>query len=356
MDPLTGLLDGPQASGAFVMRMVMEPPWGIRVEDRAPLTVAAAIHGDAWVTPAGGPPRLLSAGQIGLLRGPDPYEFGHRPNAAIEVVVHPGQRCESPEGRSMVEPFVRGVRTWGNHHDGGTVIVIGTYEQLGDRGRRILDDIPPLLVVDGDDVGTHWVDLIAAELVLDVPGQGVVLDRLLDLLTVSVLRVWFDASGADAPGWWQAADDPVVGPALRLLQHNPQHPWTVADLASQVGASRAALARRFGSVVGKPPMTFLTEWRLMLAADLLLEPGATVQAVADQVGYGSGFALSAAFKRARGISPSEHRQRSRGQTDLVVVGSRGLGGVQRFLRGSVSARIATHAPTSVLVVHEPTSP
>lgn len=312
MDPLTGLLEGPQASGAFVMRMVMEPPWGIRVEDRAPLTVAAVIRGDAWVSPTGGTPTRLGPGQIGLLRGPDPYGFGDRPGAPVQVIVHPGQRCEGLDGRSMVEPFVRGVRTWGNAHDGDTVIVIGTYEQLGERGRRILCDLPPLVVVDGDRAVTRWVDLIAAELIQDVPGQGVVLDRLLDLLAVSALRAWFDESGSDAPGWWQAADDPIVGPALRLLQHNPQHPWTVADLARQIGVSRAALARRFPDVVGKPPMTFLTEWRLMLAADLLLEPGITVQAVADRVGYGSGFALSAAFKRTRGVSPSEHRRRSIG--------------------------------------------
>ncbi|HSP28591.1 MAG TPA: AraC family transcriptional regulator [Ilumatobacteraceae bacterium] len=308
MDPLTGLLDGPQASGAFVMRMVMEPPWGIRVEDRAPLTVAAVIDGEAWVTPAGGSPSRLRRGQIGLLCGPDPYRFGDRPEAPVQVVVHPGQRCEDPNGRSMVEPFLRGVRTWGNSHDGGTVVVIGTYEHLSERGRRILHDLPPLVIVDRDDTGTRWVDLIDAELVRDVPGQGVVLDRLLDLLTVSALRAWFDSSGASAPAWWQAADDPIAGPALRLLQHNPAHPWTVALLASNVGVSRASLARRFCAVVGQPPMAFLTEWRLMLAAELLLEPGATVQAVASQVGYGTGFALSAAFKRERGISPSEHRK------------------------------------------------
>ncbi len=74
--------------------------------------------------------------------------------------------------------------------------------------------------------------------------------------------------------------------------------------------SRAALARRFTELVGQGPMTFLTEWRLALAADLLLEPGATVQAVAPQVGYGSGFALSAAFKRVRGVSPTTHRTRA----------------------------------------------
>jgi AraC-like DNA-binding protein len=92
-----------------------------------------------------------------------------------------------------------------------------------------------------------------------------------------------------------------------MLLNNPAHPWTVATLAAGVGVSRAALARRFAELVGKPPMAFLTGWRLAMAADLLREGDATVGAVARQVGYGSSFALNTAFKRVRGISPQEHR-------------------------------------------------
>lgn len=89
----------------------------------------------------------------------------------------------------------------------------------------------------------------------------------------------------------------MVGPALRLLHHEPARPWTVAELAGEAGVSRAALARRFHALVGEPPMTFLTG-RLAIAADLVLEPGATVGSVAHEVGYDSAFALSTAFKRA----------------------------------------------------------
>jgi AraC-like DNA-binding protein len=106
-----------------------------------------------------------------------------------------------------------------------------------------------------------------------------------------------------APGWYRARSDPVVGRALKMLHHNPAHPWTVAALAAQTGVSRAALARRFAELVGEPPMTFLTNWRLALAADLLRAPDTTLSAVARQVGYGSPFALSAAFKRVRGVAP-----------------------------------------------------
>jgi AraC-like DNA-binding protein len=98
-----------------------------------------------------------------------------------------------------------------------------------------------------------------------------------------------------------------VGPVLRLLHNSPQEPWTVARLAQEAGVSRAALARRFNELVGEPPMAYLTGWRITLAADLLREPGATVGSVAPQVGYGSSFALSTAFKRVRGVSPQQHR-------------------------------------------------
>jgi AraC-like DNA-binding protein len=92
-----------------------------------------------------------------------------------------------------------------------------------------------------------------------------------------------------------------------VLHHNPGHVWTVARLADEVGVSRATFARRFHELVGEPPMAFLTGWRIALAADLLREPGATIGSVAHEVGYGSPFALSTAFKRVRGISPQQHR-------------------------------------------------
>lgn len=98
---------------------------------------------------------------------------------------------------------------------------------------------------------------------------------------------------------------PARRPA-QLLQDDPAHPWTVASLAARAGVSRAGLARRFAELVGEPPMACLTGWRLAVAADLLRESDATVEAVARKVGYSAPFALSAAFKRVRGVSPQEY--------------------------------------------------
>src|SRR5262249_13175306 len=136
----------------------------------------------------------------------------------------------------------------------------------------------------------------------------VVLDRLLDLLLIAVLRAWFAHVGADAPPWYRAQSDSIVGRALRMLHRRPEHPWTVATLAAESGVSRAALARRFTELAGEPPISYLTSLRLDLAADLLRDSDATIGTIARQVGYGSSFALSSAFKRVRGISPQHHRE------------------------------------------------
>jgi AraC-like DNA-binding protein len=186
-------------------------------------------------------------------------------------------------------------------------MLTGTYQMDGEVSGRLLRALPALLVVAGDAWDSPLIPLLAAEIVKDEPGQEAVLDRLLDLLLIAVLRAWFARPEAEAPGWYRAHADPVVGPALRMLHHDPARPWTVAALADATGVSRAALARRFNALVGEPPMTFLTGWRIALAADLLREPGATVGSVAHRVGYGSPFALSTAFKRVRGMSPQQHR-------------------------------------------------
>jgi AraC-like DNA-binding protein len=162
-------------------------------------------------------------------------------------------------------------------------------------------------VVRAEALESPLIALLAEEIVRDAPGQEAVLDRLLDLLLIAALRAWLSRDDAQAPGWYRAHADPVVGHALRLIHDDPAHPWTVASLARSAGVSRAALARRFTELVGEPPMAYLAGWRIALAADLLLEPGTTIGAVADRVGYGSPYALSTAFKRLRGVSPREHR-------------------------------------------------
>ncbi|MFF1295899.1 MULTISPECIES: AraC family transcriptional regulator [unclassified Streptomyces] len=309
MDALAGLLEGPRARGAFMIRACFEPPWCIRVEDRAPLTVMLMIRGEAWITPDAGEPVRLRAGDLAIARGPDPYTCADDPGTEPQAVILPGAECHYPDGRALNGSMDLGVRTWGDRLDGSAVMLIGTYLWQGEVSGRLLDALPPLLTLTSDVWDCPLTPFLMEEIVRDEPGQEVVLDRLLDLLVIAALRAWFSRPEAAAPAWYRAMADPVVGRVLRLVQDDPAHPWTVASLAAKAGVSRAALARRFTELVGEPPMTYLTGWRLALAADRLRDSDATLDAIARQVGYGSAFALSSAFKRVYGVSPQEHRGR-----------------------------------------------
>ena len=99
--------------------------------------------------------------------------------------------------------------------------------------------------------------------------------------------------------------------ARRAMEERLDEPWTVESLARCVGLSRAALARRFAQEVGEPPLTYLTRWRLAVAADLVLGTDLTLASIAVKVGYANAFALSAAFKRVQGESPRDFRHRHR---------------------------------------------
>jgi len=310
MDSLGGLLDAPRARGAFALRTVMTPPWSLRIAAESPLTLLACISGELWLTPDDGEPVHLTPGDIAVTRAPDHYTVSDSPDTPVQVVVHPGQRCCDIEGNSMLEQMTHGVRTWGNDPAGKTLFLVGAYEHLSEISDRLTRVLPPVLFLSHAEWQSPLVSLLGDEMAVDEPGQAAVLDRLLDLLITAVLKAWFARQDASRPAWWRAQGDKVVERALRAMHQKLDHPWTMAELAQQAGASRAAFARRFHDLVGEPPMTFLKNWRMAVAADLLCEPEQTVGTVAEKVGYATPFAFSAAFKRVRGLSPKEHREKA----------------------------------------------
>ncbi|CAM5685581.1 AraC family transcriptional regulator [Streptomyces avidinii] len=297
MDTLTALLEGPKARSAFLIKSVFNPPWSVRIEDRAPLSVMTMLNGSAWLLPDGGEPVLVAPGEVALVRGPDLYTVSDARDTPVQIRVGPDQRCSRVDGGEDVsDSMALGARTWGEAA-GSVVLLSGTYQDPGEIGSRLLTALPPVLV---GPVDPALVALLGAEISRTEPAQDVVLNRLLDLLLIGVVRNWLAERGG-------AENDAVTGPALRLLHDDPAYGWTVEALARKVGVSRAALARRFTELVGEPPMAYLTGWRLALAADLLLDPATTLASAAHQVGYSSAFSLSTAFKRVRGVSPREFR-------------------------------------------------
>lgn len=305
MDDLAALLDGPRARGAFTLKVVMAAPWRLDVADEAPLTVLAITTGEAYVQMPGEPATTLGAGDIALLRGPAPYVVADSRDTAPQVRILPGQICVDAQGAHLAQTMRFGVNTWGNDDAGDTTMLVGTYHSDGELGRRLLDALPPMLVLRAESWTSPVVELLGTELSAGRAGQAAALDRLVDLLVIDIVRAWTDADPLAARRLTGSGDE-CVAEALRLIQDSCDRPWTVAGLARRVGLSRAAFARRFTDTVGMAPIGYLTEYRMALAADLLREPGASVASVAGRVGYPSPFTFSAAYKRHFGSSPRHH--------------------------------------------------
>ncbi|MER6910356.1 AraC family transcriptional regulator [Streptomyces sp. NPDC000594] len=330
MDLLDDYLTGVRAQGAAFCNAVSTPPWGLRFTDPAPLALAAVARGSGWLMTEETEPVRLERGDIALVRTRSPFTIADRRDSEPRVYVDGANRCVLTNGTGDTSGTDGTDRTAGAGDRAGAgagrswritgrtvgettdpagtdLLLTAGYRVGSDLSGPLLAALPPVAVVRPDPGLAALLDLIAAEVEHEEPGQQVVLDRSLDLLLVRVLRSWFARADATPPPGYRALADPEIGHVLRRLHEDPAHPWTVALLAGEAGLSRTAFARRFTALVGRPPLTYLTEWRMTLAAERLRAPGATVTTVARTVGYLDGFAFSTAFKRVRGISPSAHR-------------------------------------------------
>ena len=248
MDALASFLEGPRARGAFVLRSILDPPWSLRIQDEAPLTVVAVVRGRTWFVPDDGEPVVLGAGDVAIIRGPAPYTVADHPDTRPTVVIHPGGHCTTLDGESLADAMGLGVRTWGTSTSGDDVMLTGTYQTDGEVSRWLLDALADLTVLRSGTWTCPVIPLLAEEITRDEPGQEVVLDRLLDLLLVAALRASFARPGAGAPAWYRAQSDPVVGPALKLMHNDP------GQRLDRGGAGRGCgrLARRAGPAVPRP--------------------------------------------------------------------------------------------------------
>ena len=153
------------------------------------------------------------------------------------------------------------------------------------------------------------IDLTLAEVRGGGVGAECIRLGLSELIFIEVVRRYLATLDADQTGWLLGLRDPVIGRVLALLHDRPALAWTLEELAKQSGMSRSVLADRFAHLVGYPPMQYLTQWRMQLAARLLSDGAMKVAAVGQEVGYASEAAFSRTFKRIAGVSPTAWRER-----------------------------------------------
>lgn len=286
-------------------RTVLRPRFALRIEEQAPLSIVICPDADTYLWFEGEEPIHLPAGHVAIVATPAAYTFADDLNAEVRYLIQP-DGATLPDG-TVLPPSLDDVNCL-VEPGGDTVVISGDYGVSAGLGDRLLAGLPRVALVDL----AEWdflLALLAAELAASRPGRQVFFDRWLDLVLVSTLRTWFEQDG-NAPGWYAARDDQVIGPALAAMHDSPDQAWTTAQLARLGTSSRSAFSARFTRMVGEPPMTYLTRLRIDLATERLLANDAPLESIAASVGYASAFALSAAYKRQTGVSPSQVRRRA----------------------------------------------
>ncbi|MFI8101095.1 AraC family transcriptional regulator [Streptomyces sp. NPDC086023] len=253
--------------------------------------------GDAVLLPHGAEHVLADAGaDAGAAARAVPFESWHAVSRTRE---QPDPLPRAPEPGSRERPV----------GPGEVELLCGKYRLDRSRAHPLMAELPDVVHLPNR-VGRHpelrsAIDLLGRELGEWRPGGGIAVPGLLDLLLVYMVRAWLDQ---DTAGAWPAVfGDPVVAAALRALHEEPAAPWSNDRLAAEAGVSRATLARRFTALVGRPPMAYLTWWRLTSAAALLRGTEDSLSAVARRVGYGTPYAFSHAFQREFGTTPGRYR-------------------------------------------------
>src|SRR5215469_9766659 len=320
-DALSEVLSAVHLTGSVFFDVTAKSPWVAEAPPAAQIAhqvTPGAQHimeyhvvtrGSCWISLVGDAefePVRLAEGDIAVIPHGDPHVVSSAPGMRAKPDLDLHRRPEDDDAL----PFT--LRT-GDSGPSDTHLICGFFSCDVRPFNPLLDSLPRFMRFGRDasqasgGLLDQFIRFATAEASNKRAGRQSILNRLSELMFVEVVRLHMDQLANNNTGWLAGLRDPLVGRALTLLHARPAHAWTVEELASQAAASRSALADRFTQMVGCPPVQYLTQWRMQIAAKRLADPNVKVAAVAHDVGYESEAAFSRAFKKFVGRSPSQWR-------------------------------------------------
>jgi AraC-like DNA-binding protein len=325
MDALSETLRVVRLVGAIFINARFTAPWCYQsphADQAAPFLEPGAervvifhliTEGECFVEMGHAPPTRLVAGDAII------FPQGHAHRMASEPGLPPAS------GARLDTVLARRPRTLAYGGGGPTTRLVCGYLACDARlARLLLAGLPPLVRVNvrGSNAGT-WLEASVryalAEARSPRPGGAGVLAKLAEVLFIEVLRLYMNEQGEGRTGWLAGVGDRIVGAALNELHQRPAHAWTLDELARTAGSSRSVLAERFQQLVGSSPMQYLTQWRMLLASNLLCRSNAPLASIAQEVGYQTDTAFSRAFRREFGAPPAAWRRRQTASASASAV-------------------------------------
>jgi len=318
MDVLSEVLRVVKLHGALFYNGEFSAPWCVNASSARALARHVApgadhvimfhllTEGHAFVRLETGERETLSAGDLVMIPHGDSHIMG---NGGLTKAVN--------DAEELAEIIQQRLKLW-RLGGGGEVtrFVCGYMACDPDLSKVFLSGLPPLFKVSiRNDAAGRWLENSIRFSVeqadkLQAGGEAV-LAKLSEVVFIETLRTYIASLSAEHTGWLAGTRDSEVGKTLALMHREPSRPWTLADLAREVGVSRSVLAERFRHYLKETPMAYLTRWRLQLGAQMLGSTNYSVSQIAGDVGYESEAAFNRAFKREFEVPPARFRTRSR---------------------------------------------
>jgi AraC-like DNA-binding protein len=325
VDAFSEVLSSVKLKGALFFHAEFSAPWSLlspQSKSLAPHLMPDAGHlvifhfvlsGSARIKMDQHDPLVLSAGDIVVFPHGDPH--------CMENGVSPQSLDPAATVKLLASRNLGPVRAGG----GGEVtrFVCGYMACDPQLCQPILAGLPPVIRIHiGADSSGRRLENNIRQLVEEAeaagPGTDAMLAKLAETLFVDALRRYVVTLPEEQLGWLAGARDPVVGRSLAILHNRVNHPWTISELAREVGLSRSSLVERFTRYLGEPPISYLTQWRLQLGARALAATPRSVAEIASDVGYESEAAFNRAFKRQFGVPPARYRRERREEIGLTA--------------------------------------
>ncbi|WP_454914567.1 AraC family transcriptional regulator [Variovorax gossypii] len=270
--------------------------WAVQYPDYGQPSFCLMVKGSCWLRLDAAEPFLMEPGDYVLL----PATPGFRMGSDLEAMDRPTVR--------IAEASPAGEIRHGAQEDEAAVRMLGGYFVFDPTSAPLLVGLLPTVVhiraTDSGAARLGWIArAIGEESMALKPGGDAILTRLVEIMLIEALRWQPAQDGAPISGLLAGLAHPRMANALRLIHEDVARRWTIEELASKVGMSRAAFAARFTQILGVPPMEYVLRWRMALAKDMLWHDGLSLGEVAHSVGYQSASAFSAALSRSAGLSP-----------------------------------------------------
>ncbi len=299
MDALSDVLDSLKLKGVVYQKTRFTAPWGV--------SIGKDQYSQFW--------RLLKGTCFIKVPGEDPIKM----NEGDFIFVPLGgahQIMGKPDSACIPAPkFVESLRSGNPMFQGDedeTILIGGHFEFTSTVIHPFVHSLPKVIKINsGQNEIRMWLEQAAtfmnAELSTPRAGSQVILGRLAEVVFMLIIRAYIEEADV-AQGFLRAFKDPRISASLNCMHTAPEKEWTLSQLASAAGMSRSLYCKEFKTLLGETPLSYLTNWRILKAKEILLASRENISEIAERVGYQSEAAFNRLFKSKVGETPASYRR------------------------------------------------